>query len=84
MDSHSSQLSQRKLAVIPQDPFLFGGTVRANLDPWNKSGDSEIWNVLREVRRDSIVSAAGGLDARITEQSSSLSVGQQQILCLAR
>ncbi|KAG2430853.1 hypothetical protein HXX76_009827 [Chlamydomonas incerta] len=78
---------RRHLAVIPQDPVLFGGSLRINLDPWgaHSSNDAELWAVLRSVRLAGAVSALpGGLDAQVAAGGANLSAGQRQLLCLAR
>jgi len=75
---------RRHMSVIPQDPVLFGGTLRSNLDPSREKDDSEIWEVLRQVYLDSAVKELGGLDALIVDCGGNLSVGQRQLLCLAR
>lgn len=75
---------RKQLAVIPQDPVLFGGTLRSNLDPWNEREDARIWEVLRNVSLDGVAGKLGGLDAKIAESGHNLSVGQRQLLCLAR
>ncbi|KAG2430855.1 hypothetical protein HXX76_009829 [Chlamydomonas incerta] len=78
---------RRHLAVIPQDPVLFGGSLRSNLDPWgaHSSNDAELWAVLRSVRLAGAVSALpGGLDAQVAAGGANLSAGQRQLLCLAR
>ena len=73
-----------QLAVIPQDPVLFSGTLRSNLDPSGAHPDAALWGALRSVRLTSAVRSVGGLDARVTEGGGNLSVGQRQLLCLAR
>eukprot|EP00210_Caulerpa_lentillifera_P006263 g5982.t1 len=75
---------RKQCAIIPQDPVLFGGTFRSNLDPWSDFSDSQVWNVLRRVHLDEMVKAFGGIDAPVAEQGNNLSVGQRQLLCLAR
>ncbi|KAG2423828.1 hypothetical protein HXX76_014988 [Chlamydomonas incerta] len=78
---------RRHLAVIPQDPLLFGGSLRSNLDPWgaHSSDDAALWAALRAVRLGGAVSALpGGLDARVAAGGANLSAGQRQLLCLAR
>lgn len=75
---------RKQMAVIPQDPVLFGGTFRSNLDPWHEFSDVRLWGVLQEVQLDSAVHVFGGLDAPISESGNNLSVGQRQLLCLAR
>ncbi|XP_054154270.1 ATP-binding cassette sub-family C member 10-like [Oppia nitens] len=73
-----------KLFIIPQDPFLFSGTIRDNLDPQNKYLDNEIWHSLRECHLESLVLSLGGLSANISERGRDLSCGQRQLLCLVR
>ncbi|CAM9713918.1 unnamed protein product [Discosporangium mesarthrocarpum] len=74
-----------RLSVIPQTPFLFSGSVRLNLDPFYSHTDAEIWSSLEAVQmKDHIAEQLGGLDAAITEGGQNLSVGQRQLLCLAR
>jgi len=76
-----------KLAIIPQDPTLFAGTIRSNLDPFNKYTDNDIWNTLEAVElKDQIRNLSGdhGIDSPVTEYGENLSVGTRQLLCLAR
>uniref|UniRef100_A0A669BE04 ATP-binding cassette, sub-family C (CFTR/MRP), member 12 n=1 Tax=Oreochromis niloticus TaxID=8128 RepID=A0A669BE04_ORENI len=74
-----------KLSVIPQDPVLFVGTVRYNLDPFNKSTDEEIWTALeRSYMKGSILSLEGKLQAQVLENGENFSVGERQLICMAR
>ncbi|KAF9961648.1 hypothetical protein BGZ70_008234 [Mortierella alpina] len=74
-----------RLAIIPQDPVLFSGTIRSNLDPFEKRTDQELWEVLeRSDLKNYVTSCEGGLDSQVTEFGENLSVGQRQLLCLAR
>ncbi|KAL3992643.1 protein tyrosine phosphatase type IVA [Sarotherodon galilaeus] len=74
-----------KLSVIPQDPVLFVGTVRYNLDPFNKYTDEEIWAALeKSYMKDSISKLEGKLEARVMENGENFSVGQRQLICMAR
>uniref|UniRef100_A0A3Q2NT33 ATP-binding cassette sub-family C member 10 n=1 Tax=Fundulus heteroclitus TaxID=8078 RepID=A0A3Q2NT33_FUNHE len=78
-----AQLRSR-LAIIPQDPFLFSGTVRDNLDPCKRQLDHQLQDVLDQCHLSSVVSRMGGLDAEVGERGKFFSAGQRQLLCLAR
>ncbi|KAK9141507.1 hypothetical protein Syun_010907 [Stephania yunnanensis] len=71
-------------AVVPQMPFLFEGSLRDNLDPCGALRDAKIWEVLEKCHIKDEVMAAGGLDFHIKEGGISFSVGQRQLICLAR
>ncbi len=74
-----------KLSIIPQDPVLFIGTIRYNLDPCGEHTDHDLWETLRMVRLKRVVSAfSGKLDEPVTENGGNLSVGQRQLVCMAR
>ena len=74
-----------QISVIPQDPMLFTGTLRFNLDPSEHFSDAEIWSSLDHVQlRGLIASLQGGLFARVQEDGNNFSVGEKQLLCLAR
>ncbi|KAF8399890.1 hypothetical protein HHK36_015760 [Tetracentron sinense] len=74
-----------RLSIIPQDPVLFQGTVRTNLDPLQQHSDSEIWEVLNKCRLVEIVRQDQRLlDAPVAEDGENWSVGQRQLVCLAR
>lgn len=79
------QIARFQLSVIPQDPFIFAGTVRRNVDPLNMHDDDELWDVLSKVQlRSKVEGMEGFLEARITESGGNLSVGERQLICLAR
>ncbi|GFY57332.1 multidrug resistance-associated protein 5 [Trichonephila inaurata madagascariensis] len=74
-----------RMSVIPQDPVLFHGTIRYNLDPLNEFEDEMLWKVLAEVDMKSKISALeGGLDAVVVEGGNNFSVGEKQLICMAR
>ncbi|KAG9448365.1 hypothetical protein H6P81_014493 [Aristolochia fimbriata] len=74
-----------RLGVIPQDPTLFHGTVRFNLDPLSQHTDHEIWEVLLKCQlHDAVKEKENGLDSLVTEDGSNWSMGQRQLFCLGR
>ncbi|NWU26130.1 MRP7 protein, partial [Dyaphorophyia castanea] len=73
-----------RLAIIPQDPFLFSGSIRENLDPEGKRTDAELCEVLEQCHLWDAVTQMGGLDSELGERGKNLSVGQRQLVCLAR
>ncbi|XP_036105453.1 multidrug resistance-associated protein 4 isoform X5 [Molossus molossus] len=76
---------RKKMSIIPQDPVLFTGTMRKNLDPFNEHTDEELWNALTEVQlKEAIEDLPGKMDTELAESGSNFSVGQRQLVCLAR
>ena len=74
-----------RLAIIPQDPTLFIGTLRSNLDPYSRKSDEEVWKVLKETGMDELVmSFPLKLQSPIKDGGANLSQGQRQLFCLAR
>ncbi|XP_070788596.1 ATP-binding cassette sub-family C member 10 [Pituophis catenifer annectens] len=73
-----------RLAIIPQDPFLFSGTLRENLDPQQQHTDDDLHQVLEQCHLHTLITEMGGLDCELRERGKSLSVGQRQLVCLAR
>ncbi|KAF9272029.1 hypothetical protein BGZ88_005288 [Linnemannia elongata] len=73
------------IAIIPQDPILFQGTFRYNLDPLSRHSEQELWQVLETSDLKTYVQQQeGGLDAEVQAQGENLSVGQRQLVCLSR
>ncbi|XP_019299622.2 ATP-binding cassette sub-family C member 4 isoform X3 [Panthera pardus] len=76
---------RKKMSIIPQEPVLFTGTMRKNLDPFNEHTDEELWSALTEVQlKECIEDLPGKLDTQLAESGSNFSVGQRQLVCLAR
>jgi len=74
-----------KISIIPQDPVLFSGTVRFNLDPFNTYSDRDIWQALNRVcMKDVVENLPLQLSAEVSEFGENFSVGQRQLFCMAR
>ncbi|XP_018571144.1 probable multidrug resistance-associated protein lethal(2)03659 [Anoplophora glabripennis] len=79
------KLLRSKISIIPQDPVLFQATLRWNLDPFDEYKDDQLWAALKEVQLDRLVEEQpGGLYSKVYENGSNFSVGQKQLLCIAR
>ncbi|CAL1528365.1 unnamed protein product [Lymnaea stagnalis] len=76
---------RQKLTILPQDPVLFTGTLRTNLDPFGKSSDKDIWKALDHCHLKNFVEKlTEGLDFQVGEGGNNLSIGQRQLMCLGR
>lgn len=76
---------RRKLACIPQDPVLFVGNIRSNLDPFNEHDDSALWDALDRVHMKRMVEAMPeSINSPIVEGGVNFSLGQRQLICIAR
>uniref|UniRef100_A0A1D1XPI6 ABC transporter C family member 10 n=1 Tax=Anthurium amnicola TaxID=1678845 RepID=A0A1D1XPI6_9ARAE len=74
-----------RFAIIPQDPTLFYGTVRYNLDPLAQHTDEEIWEILAKCQlQEAVQEKERGLDSLVAEDGSNWSMGQRQLFCLGR
>lgn len=71
-----------KISIIPQDPILFAGTLRRNLDPFEEYNDNILLCALEDVKLKE--SLKEGLEFAVTDGGSNLSVGERQLVCLAR
>eukprot|EP00466_Bigelowiella_natans_P015206 jgi/Bigna1/46166/estExt_Genewise1.C_20256 len=73
-----------KISVIPQDPIVFPATIKANLDPYEDYSDEEIMQTIEMVHLGEWVRQVGGLEYEISSGSDEMSLGQKQLLCMAR
>lgn len=73
-----------RLSIIPQNPFLFSGTIRENIDPLNQYPDSQLYRALEKCKLHTLVGRLGGLGATLEEGGKNLSAGQRQLFCLVR
>jgi ATP-binding cassette subfamily C (CFTR/MRP) protein 1 len=74
-----------RLSIIPQDPVIFEGSVRHNIDPFGRYGDDEIWNILRRIHLSEAIEALPHkLDSELAEDGANFSLGQRQLICVGR
>jgi len=76
---------REKIAIIPQNPVLFSGTIRSNMDPFDQHSDEAIWNALEGCSmKEAIEEMPDLLQSKVAEYGENLSQGQRQLLCLGR
>ncbi|XP_071949501.1 ATP-binding cassette sub-family C member 5-like [Antedon mediterranea] len=76
---------RRRISIIPQDPVLFAGTVRYNLDPFDEFSDDEIWQAFEKTHVKELICSLGEqLAAPVIENGENFSVGERQLICMAR
>ncbi|EEE61576.1 hypothetical protein OsJ_15950 [Oryza sativa Japonica Group] len=74
-----------RICILPQDPVMFDGTIRGNLDPMNEYPDSRIWEVVDKCQLGNVVrSTEKKLDEIVIENGDNWSMGQRQLFCLGR
>jgi len=76
---------RRNLSIIPQDPTIFSGTLRLNIDPFGEFSDKQIWEALEGCHlKEKVESLKFKLSEIVDEAGQNLSVGERQLLCLCR
>jgi ATP-binding cassette, subfamily C (CFTR/MRP), member 4 len=81
----SLETLRSKISVIPQEPVLFSASMRYNLDPFDEYPDEKLWSALEEVKlRKTIAEMPAGLNTKVAEGGSNFSIGEKQLVCLAR
>lgn len=85
IETVSLERLRSSIAIIPQEPVLFSGSLRKNLDRFDEYSDETLWSALDQVElKNTISEMPNGLHSIVSEGGSNFSVGQRQLLCLAR
>ena len=72
------------LTIIPQDGFLFNGSIRDNLDPFASYTDQALQQVINKVKLTSLINNQGGLNMQIRDNGQNISKGEKQLVSIAR
>lgn len=75
---------RHKISIIPQDPVLFSGTLRYNLDPFEEYNDDMLYRAIEDVELKDPANIINRLENRVLDRGANYSVGQRQLICLAR
>jgi len=73
---------RQSMAIIPQEPVMFGGTLRSNVDPFNLHSTEEIVHALRNCLLEHLLDSKDGLDTHVELLGTNFSLGTQQLICL--
>lgn len=85
LTSLNLQDSRSCISVLSQNPVVFSGSLRMNLDPLEEHSDVDLWDALETVQLKTLVeNFQGKLDHTMTNKGANLSVGEKQLVCLAR
>ncbi|XP_048586947.1 ATP-binding cassette sub-family C member 4 isoform X2 [Nematostella vectensis] len=77
--------TRKRMSILSQSPVIFRGSIRENLDPYGEFADSEIWGTLERVQmRDVVENLESRLHYKLMDEGSNLSLGERQLICLAR
>lgn len=75
---------RHKISIIPQDPVLFSGTLRYNLDPFEEYNDDMLYRAIEDVELKDPANIINRLENQVMDRGANYSVGQRQLICLAR
>lgn len=76
--------SRSMVTIISQDPFIFAGSIRENVDPLNEHSDFDIWEALNRCKLVPLVIRLGGMSTLLKSGGVNISAGERQMLCLVR